>query len=73
MTVTIDGKSLTLEQVVRVARYNEDVELAETAYDCINRSRELVERIVAEKRSVYGVNTGFGLLSNVSITDEEIN
>ena len=72
MTVKINGKTLTLEQVVSVARQYEEVELALEAYANIKRSRTLIEQILAEKKVVYGVNTGFGLLSNISISEDEI-
>jgi len=38
----------------------------------MKRSRELIESILAEKKVVYGVNTGFGQLSDVSINEDEI-
>ena len=72
MTVKINGKTLTLEQVVSVARQYEEVELAVEASANIRRSRALIEQILAEKKVVYGVNTGFGLLSNISISEDEI-
>ena len=36
-------------------------------------SRAVVERIVAENRAVYGVNTGFGKLSDVRIEPDQLN
>ena len=72
MTVNINGNTLSLEQVIIVARHYAEVELAAEAHANIIRSRALIEQILAEKKVVYGVNTGFGLLSNVSISDDEI-
>jgi len=72
MTVTIDGSSLTLEEVVQVARGYVKVELDGEARKKMNQSRELIESILAEKKVVYGVNTGFGKLSNVSVSEDEI-
>lgn len=72
MTVTINGSSLTLEEVVRVAREYKKVELDGEARVKMIRSRELIESILAEKKVVYGVNTGFGKLSNVSVSEDEI-
>ena len=62
MTVMINGNSLSLEQVVSVARCYEKVVLDPEALEKIKKSRSLIERILAEKKVVYGVNTGFGLL-----------
>jgi len=72
MTVTINGNNLTLAQVVSVARHYEEVELAAEANAKIKGSRTLIEQILAEKKVVYGVNTGFGMLSNISISEDEI-
>ena len=72
MTIKIDGTSLTLEEVVRVAREYKKVELVGEARVKMIQSRELIESILAEKKVVYGVNTGFGKLSNVSVSEDEI-
>jgi histidine ammonia-lyase len=68
----LDGQSLTLEEVERVARGGERVSLAEGARARMNESRSVVERIIAEGRVVYGVNTGFGKLSDVHIVRDEL-
>ncbi len=72
MTVAIDGESLTIEDVVRVARDGVQVVLSESARDKILRSREVVETAVREGRTVYGVNTGFGDLANVTIDAADV-
>ena len=72
MPVMVDGESLTLEDVVQVARYNEPVFLDESAILRIKKSRALVETAIKEGRVVYGVNTGFGDLANVSINKADL-
>ncbi|MFX0108789.1 MAG: aromatic amino acid lyase, partial [Candidatus Hodarchaeota archaeon] len=72
MTVIIDGASLSVDDVVRVARFNEPVELAESALDGILRSRDVIERALSEGRIVYGVNTGFGDFAQVSIGSDDL-
>jgi len=72
MTVVIDGISLTIKDVVKVARHDEPVELAEAALDGILSSRDVIEKAVKEGRIVYGVNTGFGDLSNVCIDSKDL-
>ncbi len=72
MIMQIDGSNLTIDKVVRAARNYTEVELAPEARDKMNRSRDLIEEILAEKKVVYGVNTGFGQLSNVSVSEDEI-
>src|SRR5436189_1445887 len=63
----LDGQSLTLRQIDAVARGAEQVALAASARTRAEAARRVVERIVAEGRTVYGVNTGFGRLSDVHI------
>jgi histidine ammonia-lyase len=68
----LDGQSLTLEEVARVARGGVGVTLAAGARARVEASRATVERIVAESRVVYGVNTGFGKLSDVTVPRDEL-
>jgi histidine ammonia-lyase len=68
----LDGQSLTLEEVARVARGEAEVSLAASARVRVEASRRTVERIVAESRVVYGVNTGFGKLSDVTVPADEL-
>lgn len=66
--LTIDGSSLTIQDLVKVARLRHRVELAKEATARIQRSRSALERVASEGRAIYGVNTGFGALSNTRIT-----
>ncbi|HEX8457668.1 MAG TPA: histidine ammonia-lyase [Pyrinomonadaceae bacterium] len=70
--IELNGQSLTLEQVAEVARGAEGVRVGEAARARCEASRALVERIVEEGRVVYGVNTGFGKLSDYSIPRAEL-
>jgi len=72
MPVMVDGESLTIEDVVQVARHNEPVILHESAKSRIKKSRAVVEAAVKEGRVVYGVNTGFGNLAHVSINKKDL-
>ena len=63
----LNGQSLTIQQIADVAAGRETVGLSPEARERVERSRRVVEQIVAEGRTVYGVNTGFGKLSDVSI------
>ena len=44
-TVRLDGNSLTLDELVAVARYNAAVELTNTALDALRRSLALADKI----------------------------
>ncbi|GEQ49641.1 histidine ammonia-lyase [Tetragenococcus koreensis] len=70
-TIVLDGNSLTLEEVIAVARRNVNVAITKDAEVAVKESREIVDKIVAEKKVTYGVNTGFGSLCNVSISPED--
>lgn len=67
----LDGQRLTLEQLAAVARGEERVTLAKGARVRIEGARRVVEKIIAEGRTVYGVNTGFGKLSDLHIAPDE--
>ncbi len=68
----ISGQALTIQQIADVAAGREHVVLAAEARERVERSRHVVEHIVAEGRTVYGVNTGFGKLSDVSIDQSDL-
>jgi len=62
--LTIDGNTLTISEVVAVARHGEDVELTSQAKENIRRARAWVQGIIAAGEPVYGINTGFGIFSD---------
>jgi histidine ammonia-lyase len=66
------GQRLSLPEIVAVANGQEQVMLATEARARCKASRAVVERIVAENRAVYGVNTGFGKLSDVRIDPDKL-
>lgn len=69
--ITIDGQTLTLEQVEAVARDRVAVGLAEEAAERVRESRALLEGLIEGDAPVYGVNTGFGRLADVRIPRDE--
>jgi len=70
--LTIDGESLTVEEVVRVARAGEPVTLSRVALRRISASRAALVRIVESGHPAYGVNTGFGQLENTPVTKADL-
>ncbi|HEY3729053.1 MAG TPA: aromatic amino acid lyase [Solirubrobacteraceae bacterium] len=60
MTVVIDGESLSLEQLVGVARSSEPVSISAAAIERMRQSRLKVERVLARDDAVYGMTTGLG-------------
>ena len=71
MPVIVDGSSLTIEDVVRVARYGEKVEISTEAQERIRVCRTMLEQKVAAGEVMYGVNTGIGELASVALDDEQ--
>ncbi|HPO59658.1 MAG TPA: aromatic amino acid lyase, partial [Anaerolineaceae bacterium] len=69
--VSIDGHHLTIEEVVRVARGRETVELSEQGKQAIQESRRRLEQILKTGKAVYGINTGFGIFADRRIAPEE--
>ena len=68
----LNGQLLTIQQIADVAARREQVALSPEARDRVELSRQVVEKIVAEGRTVYGVNTGFGKLSDVTIERSDL-
>ena len=64
----LDGQSLTVAEVVRVARQPAvRVTLQPAARRALLESRRLVDRAIESQQTIYGINTGFGKLANVRI------
>lgn len=69
--ILLDGNTLTLEQVEQVALNFVRVGLSQQALHQLDHSRAIVERILAERRVVYGITTGFGKFKDVYIAPED--
>ena len=72
-TIEIDGHHLDLEQFIAVARFGAQIRIADRAIERMARSRKVVEDIVESGRPAYGINTGFGDFSRVSISRDDAN
>jgi len=72
MAVIITGKNLTIENLYNVAFRGEKVELHPDAIERIKKCRAFLEKRIADKEIMYGVNTGIGELVNVVLTEEQI-
>lgn len=67
----IDGGPLRPEDVVAVAHRHERVEIADSVYARMAPARRIIEQVLEEGRTVYGVTTGFGALANTPIGRQE--
>jgi len=70
--VAVDGRTLTVGAVERIARGFAPARLDADARERVVASRDAVDRILASGEVVYGVNTGFGKLAEVRIPSEQL-
>jgi len=68
----LDGDTLTLEEIREVAAGRARIELAPAALERVERARALVDRTAAGDVPTYGINTGFGTLSEVRIDRKDL-
>ncbi|WP_280547113.1 histidine ammonia-lyase [Halomonas sp. 11-S5] len=64
--------TMTLAQARQVFQEPVNVSLPGSADDDIGKSVDCVNRVIAENRTVYGINTGFGLLAQTRIANEDL-
>jgi histidine ammonia-lyase len=69
--INIDGNSLTIAEVVRVARHFEPAGMSEAGRRQVEASRAVVEKLLNSESPVYGISTGFGDLSRIGIPPAE--
>ena len=69
---TIKPGQLTLKDCRFIFENDVQFELDSSCYDQINRAAEAVQQVIDDKRTVYGINTGFGLLASTSIPDDKL-
>ena len=70
MPIILDGRSLTVEQLVRIAREGEKVALDGRALERIKVCRGMLEEKLKAHEIMYGTNTGIGEFSEVVLGDE---
>lgn len=70
--IRLDGETLRLEDVGRVACGETQVELAPEALARVRAARALVDRVAQADAPVYGVNTGFGTLAEVHVAHGDL-
>ena len=63
---------LTLQDCRYIFENNVKFELDPNCFDAVNRSAQTVQDVLDENRTVYGINTGFGLLASTSIPDDKL-
>jgi histidine ammonia-lyase len=65
--VALDGKNLTVNKVARISWNRKKITIRKTLWNRIRTAEEFVKRHIADKKLMYGINTGFGALAQVPI------
>ncbi|MBP1948937.1 histidine ammonia-lyase [Virgibacillus litoralis] len=71
MIILTEG-TLSLDEVKRVVYDNEQVALSQDTKINLTSSRNTVENMLNKKKTMYGINTGFGKFSDVLIAEEDL-
>ncbi|MDF4360847.1 histidine ammonia-lyase, partial [Vibrio parahaemolyticus] len=72
LNLTLKPGHISLNELRQVSRSPVNLTLDPEAIPGIEESTQVVDRVIAEDRTVYGINTGFGLLANTRIAPEDL-
>lgn len=70
--IQLDGETLTLEQVRSVALRKDKVGLSHPVKERMRKSRSYVDKAIQSGEKIYSINTGFGVLSKVTIPPDQL-
>jgi len=71
MVVILDGETLTIGKLVSVARDGKNVEVKDTAWKRIEKCRKMLEEKIDAHEIMYGITTGIGEFSEVTLTPDQ--
>ncbi len=69
--IFVGMEEMTLEDLANISRQGVKVQLTKGSQKRIKKARKLIEQLVQEEKSIYGVTTGFGALSDVAISKKD--
>ena len=70
--VILKGEGLAIEDVVRVSRQGEQLQVSPGAMEMVKKNRDLVEELIKQKKPLYGVSTGIGELGDVILSPDQL-
>ncbi len=70
--IYLDGETLGRTEIEQIANRNAKVEIAEKSLEKVIASRSRIEKQINDGKVLYGVNTGFGKLSDIEIKKSDI-
>jgi hypothetical protein len=71
-SIHLDGSSLSIEQVIRVAYERTPVELTPASVKKVERAAQAVQDLLARGEIAYGVTTGFGAFKDRIISADQV-
>ena len=69
--INIDGESLIISDLVKVAYENEEIAISDFGREKILKSNKRLLKILKDENPVYGLNTGFGIFANQVISKRD--
>jgi histidine ammonia-lyase len=69
--IFLGREGMTLEHLIAISRSGAQAKLTEGAEKRLRETRKLVEKWVQEEKTIYGITTGFGALSDVAISKRD--
>ena len=70
--ILLDGATLNLQALIKLGKPDTKIKICPIAYKKIQKAREVIEGFLSSGKVVYGINTGFGRLSNTTIDDQQL-
>jgi len=70
--LTLDGNSLSPDDLVMLTTGNIKIRLSSEAEEKVQKARDLVDSIVKQNKVVYGISTGFGKFARTVISKENL-
>src|SRR5262245_3465814 len=70
--ISLDGHSLTLDDLVAIAYERAPVSLSDSARARVRAARDVVDEFAQRDTPTYGINTGFGSFAEVRIPSDSL-
>ena len=69
--ISLGFDGMTLDNLVAIARDGVHVKLTEGSEKRLRQTRQLIDKWVEDEKTIYGITTGFGALSDVAISKKD--
>ncbi|KAF2071747.1 hypothetical protein CYY_006932 [Polysphondylium violaceum] len=70
--INLDGNTLSVEDLINIGYHQYKVSISKETEELIQTGRNVIDEILESNRTVYGINTGFGLFSDVIIPPDQV-